>query len=687
LRNLLLWPLLAFAIGLPINAPAPFAALLLGSLILLFARPRSSHSRWRMAGCLAVIGVAGLLIAPPVIEEGMNAFVPGYPQDAALRQDLPAAFYEKAAELFEATYPADGRCNRPLADRARPGRERFARAYAFSADGLWSGAKYSRRTTSVEFNNLTDLRAGFVNDALYYWYPRCPDLVRARMPFVVRYDLPESYLGSEVCWTGVVMLQDRQGLRDQSIGGPRCMTLARETGPLVIFGLAMKGNDLALKIAPPTRIRVWAILAEAVRIGVTLIALLVFFKPRYGALVVATAGAIASLILVDRYVPDQHVYLYPFGNSVNIDAEPVKASNFQVYRVLPSDMDGFRHVALARSILWNARHGDFREALRGGEGVYIYMPGMRYLEAVTLAVFGDSEFGPIFFASLTVIGLFYFIATFVDATTALVLCVAFLFGPKLLTQAFLFDVDVWLHIYFGHWGDAAATLALLTGIAILLRLADSRIMPTVGALVAPGILVSVAVFLRANFALVGLATLICGLGLLRRRLPLARLVVVAAGFVFMATAALHNWVFSGELVPFTDTVQENLSAHPSDWVAALGGSDAARATIVQQLRLWLGDLVTEEGTRAEFIWLRLIALALLPALALFKRLRTPANVTLLAIIVAAQLPLHFFLNTGRYGLIAWPCTLLGAVLVLRAAAAGALDYSRRSRSIPAAPSR
>jgi hypothetical protein len=685
LRNLILWPFLAFAIGLAINSLAPFVALLLGSLVLLFARPRSSHSRWWAAGCLAVIGVASLLAAPPVIEEGMNAFVPGYPQDDALRQDLPAAFYDKGVELFGAAYPSDHRCNRPLVFRTR--QVRFSRAYAFSSDGLWSGAKYSRHTTSVDFGNLADLRASFVNDAPYYWHPRCPDLVRTRMPFVVRYDLPESYCGSEVCWTGVVMLQDRQGLHDQSAGAPRCVTLAFEAGPPVVFGLGMIGSDLALKITPPTGLRAWAIGMEAGRIGVTLIVLLIFFRPRYVALALAMAGTIASLILVGRYEPDRHVYLYPFGNSVEVDTEPANASNFEVYRVLPADMDGFRHVAFARSILWNASQGDFREALRGGENVYVYMPGMRYLEAMTLAIFGDSEFGPIFFASLTVIGLFYLIATVVDATTALVLCAAFLLGPKLLTQPFLFDFDVWLHIYFGHWSDATATLALLTGSAILLRLADGRIVPSAGALLVPGILISIAVFLRANFAVVAMTVMVCGLWSLRQRQPPARLLVVAASFAFMATAALHNWVFSGELVPFTDTVQENLSAHPGDWVKALGGGDGARSTIAQQLRLWLGDFITDEWTRAEFIWLRLIALALLPALVLFKRLRTSANITLLAIILAAQLPLLFFLNTGRYGLIAWPCTLLGAVLVLRAAAVGAIDYSKRWRSTRAVPSR
>ena len=702
LRNLLLWPLLAFAIGLPINSLAPFAALLLGSLILVLARPRFSNSRWAAAGSLALVGAASLLGAPPVIEEGLNGFFPGYPQEATLRQDLPAEFYDKAMQLFDATYPPERRC-RPLQTLYMPrllkgegpGRERFARAYAFSADGLWSDAKYSRQTTSVDFHSIADLRAGFVNDLRYYWINRCRDLARTRMPFVVRYDLPASYRGSEMCWTGLVMLQDGQELRDLSASSEQCMTLGFEAGPPTVFGMSAKGVDLGLKITPPTWLRVWDIGLQAVRIGAALLVLLIFFSPRYILLALSAAAVTASLIVIDRYDPDRHVYRYPFAQSVDVRPSPVSASNFQKYRVLPVDMDGYHHVAYARSVLWDARRGDLKEALRGSEDVYLYMPGMRYLEAATLAVFGDSEFGPIFFASLTVVGLFYFFATFANAGIALALCAAFLCGPKLLTQPFLLDLDIWLHVYFGHWADGAAALAFLTGSAILVRLADGRIVPTLGALLVPGILVSIAVFLRANFGLAAVAVMACSLWSLRPSLPLSRLAIVAAGFAFLGTAALHNWLFAGRFVPFTGDVLENLPAHPVHWAHALSallgipldGSESARLAVARHLDGWLGDLVRDERARAAFVWLRAVALVLLLAFVAFNRLRTPANVTLLAIIVAAQLPLLFFLNTGRYGLIAWPCTLLGAVLVLQASAVGAIDTSRKWRSIRAAPSR
>lgn len=706
LRNLLLWPPLAFAIGLPINSLAPFAALLVGSLILLLASPKSSNSRWQAAASLAVVGVASLLGAPPVIEEGLNAFFPEYPQQAALQQDLPAEFYERSLQLFDATHPPETRC-RPLQARFMPrllkgegpAGERFARAYAFSADGLWSNAKYSRQTTSVDFHNITDLRAGFVNDLRYVWTRPC--FARSRMPFVVRYDLPASYRGSEMCWTGLVMLQDGKGLRDLSRprtlpgDAEQCMTLTFEAGPAIVLGMAAEGIDLGLRITPPTWLHLWDVGLRGVRLVASLLVLLILFRPSWRSLALSSAAVIASLIVVDRYDPEQHAYVYPFGQSVDITPGAISASNFDKYRILPIGMDGMHHVAYARSILWDARRGDLKEALRGSEDVYIYMPGMRYLEAATLAIFGDSEFGPIFFAALTVLGLFYFIATFVDAITTSLLCAAFLLGPKLLTQPFLFDFGVWLHVYFGHWADGAAAVAFLIGSVILVRLADGRILPTLGALAVPGILISIAVFLRANFGLAAVVVLIVCLQQLRPLLPLPRLAVVAAGFALIGTAALHNWFFGGQWVPFTDDVQENLRGHPVFWAHALSvllgipleASAAAQSLLVKHLKSWLGDLVTEEWLRAAFVWLRVAALALVPALVLFKRLRTPANGALLGIIVAAQLPLLFFLNTGRYGLIAWPSTMLGAVIVLRAAAAGAIDHSRKWRSTRAAPIR
>jgi hypothetical protein len=689
LRNLLMWPFLPVAIGVPINSLVSFATLLVGSLFLLLATPKSSSSRWTAAGSLAIVGAASLLVAPPAIEEGMNAFVPDFPQEAALRLELPEQVYANGLKLYAEAYPLGHHCDPGrLPDFRRLGptaRARFAQPYAFSADGLWSGARYSRQTTSVDFSSVANLRAGFVNDFPYFWFPSCPDLARNRMPFIVRYDLPADYRGSEMCWAGMVMLQDGRGLRDESGSGRQCLTLAFDAGPPVVFGMAARGVDLALKITPPTWLRVWDIGLQAARIGATLLVLLIFFRPRYLTLAMAVVGAIASLIFIDRYEPDRHLYFYPFGQSVDASAASVSAPNFSTYRLLPSDLDGIRYVAFARSILWDAAHGKFKRALEGGEAVYLYMPGMRYLEAATLAVFGDSEFGPVFLAAITAIGLFYFIATFTNAVTALALCVAFLVGPKLLTQPFLLDLDVWLHVYFGHWSDGTAALALMISSATLLRLAQGSIVPTFGALVVPGILVSVAVFLRANYALAGMAVMVCGLWGLRRRLPPSRLVTVAAGFGLLATAALHNWAFSGELVPFTRGVGENLPAGLSIWTQALsdtlvlGGSDAARSRIVNHLALWLNDL-TDEQTSPGFVLLRVVTLALLPALALVRRLRTLANVTLLAIILTAQLPLFFFLNTGRYGLVAWPCTLLGAVLVARAAAAGAIDFFRKWKS-------
>ncbi len=702
LRNLLLWPLLAFAVGVPINTLAPFAAFLVCVLFLLFAAPRFGKRRWMAAGCFLVIGSGSLLASPPVIEEGMNGFLPGYPQTEALRKDLPEVFFSKGMVLFDATYPTERRCDPdplPLAcwrsTKGRPTGPRFERAYAFSADGLWSDAKYSRQVTSVDFQNIAQLRAGFVNDAYYRWYTDRSEIPRSWLPYVVRYDVPESYRGSELCWTGLLMLQDGRGLHDKSGESSQCMTLALDAGPVVIYGLAIKAGDLALRITPPLRIRAWVTGLKAARIAATLLVLLILFKARVIPLALALMGVIASLVLIDRYDPEQHVFAYPFGDSRDVEAFAVSAPSFQTYRLLPPDLDGFQFSSFGRSILWDTAHGYFREALVGTEAIFYYMPGMRYLEALSLAVFGDSEFGPIFFASLTTICLFYFIATFTSRSAATILCAAFLFAPKAITQPFLFDFTVWLHIYLGHWGDGDAVLAFLIGVAIMIRVAEGRIAPRLGALMAPGMLMSAAVFIRPNFAAAGAAATLCCLWQLRRVLPIGRLAIFTACFGFPLLATLHNWAFANVFYLFTSSLDVDMVAPPRDWAKTLAGAlgfgmegvGEAYASVSRQLTFWLGDLVWAPDLKADFIWLRVAGLVLLPAFLFVPRLRTFANMTLLAITVAAQLPLLFFLNTGRYGLIAWPCTMIAMVLVLQEGLAAGIGGFRRWRSTRAVPSR
>jgi hypothetical protein len=679
LRNLLLLPFLAFAIGMPVNSLEGFAALVMSVLVVVFGVPRSRNARLLAIGCLSAIGAAGVILAPPALEEGMNAFVPGYPQDAALRRDLPATVYDKGIQLFDRTYPADHRCDprpRPftcwLNTENRPQGERFSTAYAFSADSVWSGAKYSRRTDSVDFYNVANLRAGFVNDYLYRWYVSRSDLIRTRMPFIVRYDVPQAYAGGELCWSGTLLVADRQGLHDRSTGTRQCQVLSLENGPLSVFALSIKGNDLALRIRPPTGLRLWDVGLKAGRVVSTFLVLLILFKPQYVRLAVATAGVAASVVVLSLYSPDEHAYVYPFGDSRDELRHPITEPTFHSYRVLPPELDGFLYVALGRSILWDALNGDFYQALRGGDDVYYNMPGKRYLEAIMLAVFGDSEFGAVFFASITVVCLFYFIATFVDAFTALILCAAFIVGPRFLTQPFLFDLRLWLHIYLGHWGDGDAAIAFLMGLAILLRLVGRRIAPTVGALMAPGLLISAAIFVRPNFAAAGAAAVLCCLWQLRKSLSLSRLALVVVCFAFTGVAALHNLVFGREFVLFTTAVDVNLMAPPRAWLEAfrgwLGigtpGFDAARKAVVEHSALWLGDL-TEAGLRREFIFLRLAALILVPGLVLIRKLRTPENMTLLALVLVSHLVLLLFLNTGRHGILAWPATLLAAVIVVR----------------------
>src|SRR5437868_4904264 len=108
--NLIVFPFLILALGSPVNKLPEFLALVLGLLILLTASPRRRHATALASVFLIGISILATLMPLPSIEEGSNAFVPGYPQEAALAQALPEKIYATAQQMFVAAHPPESNC-------------------------------------------------------------------------------------------------------------------------------------------------------------------------------------------------------------------------------------------------------------------------------------------------------------------------------------------------------------------------------------------------------------------------------------------------------------------------------------------------------------------------------------------------------------------------------------------------
>src|SRR5262249_57079389 len=119
-------------------------------------------------GALAavVLCVLGQFLFPaPRIEEGHNVFLVDAP-GGALQAGLPREAFRIMGQEFDAKYPRERRCA-PSQDGCWRAQGFPARAFAFSADGIFQHPAYSRRGTGIVFSDPGLLGLRFINELSY----------------------------------------------------------------------------------------------------------------------------------------------------------------------------------------------------------------------------------------------------------------------------------------------------------------------------------------------------------------------------------------------------------------------------------------------------------------------------------------------------------------------------------------
>lgn len=656
-RRLLLIALAVAVIGLPLNHLVGYA-LLVFLVVVAFAGEVSAQRRpWLLAGALALVAIAAsAVLAPPRIDEGHNVFL--VKEDSALVKALPPDVYRIMAAEFDKVYPPERRCNPATAGCWRAGQGPES-AFAFSADGIFSkdgpSGEISRRVDDIDFADPVWLRLGFTNEARYNWDSAVSDVKRLRrdsrfwmglhrwhllMPYFVMYRFPPAFAGSQLCWQGDVIWEERaERFTLLSNAAWACRTIERSDVGLRIFGLGIRPGALAMTLDPPVILRAWQVAFGALKLVIFAAIIGVLMRWRRRATVLPFLLIASCLFVIAIH----------------------DASFIGGLRPLDAGDDGLFYESTARDILQNLLSGHFAEALRGGESVFYYGgPGLRYLKAFEKFIFGDTNLG---YLALVLALPFVYLALFrrfLSRTWALGLTLIFVLVPigELFGTSFF---------HFSRWAargfaDPAAAIFALSGLVVLVGRPAEKSDHSIGVAAAAGLLMALAIFVRPNLAPF-VAVMLSGAGIaaLYRR-DIRRAAGLCLGFLPAAVMPLHNWYFGGVFVLFSSnaTIPELLVMPPAAWAAALteivrldlAGPHVLRA--LKQLGLWLsgpGETLLMAPVHAAAIiivvyvttarnrfdpWLRLIALAVL-------------------VQHASSL---FFLVAPRYHYLAWLLTFL-----------------------------
>src|SRR5262245_5874478 len=230
---------------------------------------------------------------------------------SALPARLPVASFQLMATDFNTIYPPARRCARDQVGCWR-GQAFPDRAFAFSADGIFDHAAYSRRVTGIDFSDPVHLRLGFINELGYNWNSRASDVVRAHrdrsslaflhqwtlaMPWFVLYRFPADFVGSALCWRGEVLWEGADGAFDTiAHADMQCRTLTAADVGRDIFGVAI-AHPPAMLLVPTCQVRLRQLVEPVLALIATAAALVLLVRVRPRRVVLPFALIAVTLVV------------------------------------------------------------------------------------------------------------------------------------------------------------------------------------------------------------------------------------------------------------------------------------------------------------------------------------------------------------------------------------------------------
>jgi hypothetical protein len=415
-----------------------------------------------------------------------------------------------------------------------------------------------------------------------------------------------------------------------------CQTLTPEDAGRQIFGVAIRQDPpLAMHLEPTTKIWLWRLVGPALALVASAAVLGLLVRTRLRRTIVPlTLVAIALAVA--------------FFTEANL-----------IGGVRPFDAgdDGLVFDGFARTMLQQLVAGDVRGALRGGEDVFYFTPGTRYLRTIEHMIFGESYLGYLSLMLALPLLVFAMFRCFLPLRWALALVLIFAATPV----GVIFGSSLVLYVKWAArgFGDPAGYALFLSGFVLLLGPPDAGSRDRFASAFGAGLSFALALFVRPNIAPAA-GILLGGAGLAALwQLQLRRLAGMCLGFLPVLGMALHNWVYGGVFVLFTSTATMAVLMPPSTYLAALvellrldfAGEHLAAAT--RRIGEWLAG-PSESIVMAP---LHIAAIAVLVRVALWRAADPWLRLTALATLVQQGVAI-FYVSAGRYHYLTWLLTLL-----------------------------
>ncbi len=410
---------------------------------------------------------------------------------------------------------------------------------AFSNDNFFLKSQFSRKVNKINFSNREELKIGQLNTRSYnLLYDK---EFRRSLPFYVLYEIPQIAQESKLCGKGnlyysyeelnnKLIKKNLDKLNFKKFNSEDCLDIKKNNNKLYIIGYSInKMDELSISLKKNLILNIFDILSKILTLLVLCLFIFNFFNFKN---LIATKSIIYFISLISSFIL---IALKDINQILGL-------------RYFRGGGDGLLHSSMSFGIVEDIFNNNLYSALRGGEEIFYFMPGLRYFGAFCNILFGDTNFGYILFATLLPLFLFILLKNLTNKKISIYLFGSFIFFPVLENIGFG---------YFNYIGQVTRNHAetfSITLIIIVIALLSSKNFNNKNNYLSLFIIVSLlsfATLARPNFfpTTIILVMYLSLLSLIKKNY--FDLFFIFLGFSFSFTALFHNIYYGQSYHLFT----------------------------------------------------------------------------------------------------------------------------------------
>ena len=427
------------------------------------------------------------------------------------------------------------RANGQKLTQAKLNKNIINKPYNFSVDSLFQNNDYSRVVYKINSKKRADFRIGSFNENTY----RVPydQKLKENMPFYVLFELNSKHFNSTICGEGKIYYLFSNNKINKNFkfnklsNKTKCINLNKNYKYVYILGYSINEKDnLKLKLEKNSKYKIYYFLKYLL---IILIFYITFFK-------------LFRIKFNDKFL----ILLISFFSTIIIVL--INDSNSLLgLRHLYAGADGQVFNEIANNIIEHIYNKDYLMALRGGNDIFYFMPGLRYFLSFFKMIFGETNYGYIFVTSFLPYFIYLLFKRLTNKRLAIILFILFIFIP------------IFERIGFGHFNyvrqcvrlhaETLAILLIISSIYLIINLEKIEEKNLIGKLIFIGLSLGFASFLRPNFLPTSILLSIYTFLFLYLENKKIYIMIYLLAFISFFLGLIHNIYFGNKFILFTDS--------------------------------------------------------------------------------------------------------------------------------------